>query len=357
MKILDLYILKKFLSSFVFVVLILVSIICVIDFTEKNDDFMEHNLSWEQIAGYYADFVPYVANLITPITVFIATVFVTAKLASHTEIIAMLSSGISFTRLMVPYLIGAVIISITSFILTGWIIPNSNKDRIAFEVEYINSPFYFSERDIHIQEGPNSYLYMENYNNQANVGYKFTLETIEDKLLKEKLSARRIEWVPEEEKWMIEDWTLRKFDGFEEKLIRGEEMDTVLSIKPADFGSTKYLEQALTINELNDYIDKLVSRGASNVKVYLIEKYVRFMSPFSAIILTFIGLTVSSRKTRGGAGFQIALGFLIAFIFIVFFILSKNVAQSSSINPIIGVWIPNIVFSVIGFIMYKTVPR
>ncbi len=357
MKILDLYILKKFLSAFFFVVLILVAIICVIDFTEKNDDFIKHNLDASQIMGYYITFIPFIANLITPITVFIATVFVTAKLAGHTEIVAMLSSGISFPRLMVPYMMGAIIIAITSFVLTGWIIPNSNKTRIQFEMDYVNKPFYFSERDIHIQEGPNTYLYMQDYNNMANVGSRFTLETIENKQLKEKFSARKIEWNEEEKKWMVEKWTLRTIDGFNETITSGEKMDTVLNINPSDFGNTKYLEQALTLNELNDYIERLQSRGSSNVKLYQIEKYARYMSPFAAIILTFIGLTVSSRKTRGGAGFQIALGFFIAFIFIVFYILSKNVAQSSNINPILGIWIPNIFFSLVGFIMYKTVPR
>ncbi|CAN5197790.1 LptF/LptG family permease [soil metagenome] len=357
MKIIDWYILKKFLSAFFFVVLILVSIICVIDITEKNDNFIQHSLSLSQVVRYYIDFIPFIANLLTPITVFIATVFVTAKMASHTEIIAILSSGISFRRMMVPYLIGALIIAIISFYLTGWVIPNSNKSRIDFEVTYVKRPANFTERDIHIKVAPESYLYMESYNNQINAGYKFTLETIKDKQLVEKLSAKRIEWKPEKEKWLVQNWTLRKFDGFNESITTGDYIDTTLSILPKDFGSNYRLNETLTIDELNAYIHELRERGADDVQNYVIEKYIRYMTPFTVIILTFIGLIVSARKARGGAGFQIALGFFIAFIFIIFFIMSRAVAEAGSINPLLGVWLPNIIFSFIGLIMYKTVPR
>lgn len=357
MKIIDRFILKKFLSSFVFVVLILVAIICVIDITEKNDDFIKNELEFRQIAGYYLDFMPFVANLLTPITVFIATVFVTAKLAGHTEIIAILSSGISFKRMMLPYFIGACIIAAVSFYLTGWVIPDSNKSRVAFEVEFIKKPFNYSERDIHIKIAPESYLYMENYNNHANVGYKLTLETIRGTELINKLSAKRMEWQDSTQNWKIRNWTLREFNGFEETVQNGVEMDTTLRIRPKDFASTYRLEESLTIPELNEYIAELRNRGADDTEIYLIEKYVRYTSPFSVLILTFIGLIVSARKSRGGTGFQIALGFFIAFIFILFFIMSKSVAQSGAIPPEYAVWLPNIVFSIVGMVMYKTVPR
>ena len=165
MKLIDRYILKKFLGAFVFVVLVIVSVICIIDITEKNEKFISNSLSFQQVFGYYMDFFPYIANMITPITVFIAVVFVTAKLASHTEIIAILSSGVSFVRLMVPYLIGALLIGAVSFVLTGWIIPQANKDRVAFEIAYFEKPYYFSEKNIHIKVGPELYLYIESYYN------------------------------------------------------------------------------------------------------------------------------------------------------------------------------------------------
>ncbi|MCC5920434.1 MAG: LptF/LptG family permease [Cyclobacteriaceae bacterium] len=357
MKLIDRYIFFKIISTFVFVVAILVSIIVVIDFTEKNDDFIQHNLGAADIISYYLAFIPFVANLITPITTFIAVVFVTAKLAGKVEIIAILSSGISFTRMMFPYFLAAIIIAVASFYLTGYIIPNSNKFRVAFEVEYFKKPFYFNERNVHIKEGPETYLYLESYNNQSDIGYKFTLETIAEGELTDKLMARRIKWDADSSHWTIFDWQLRSFDGFNEKVTMGSVLDTVLSITPSDFANQYRMNEALTIDELNAYISKLKNRGADDIAEYEIELYIRYMSPFAVIILTFIGLIVSARKVRGGSGVQIAAGFLIAFIFLIFFILSRSIAQAGTINPILAVWIPNIVFSIVGFVLYKTVPR
>jgi lipopolysaccharide export system permease protein len=357
MKILDKYILKKLLSTFIFVVLIILAIVVMIDYTEKNTDFMEHELTFIDILPYYAAFIPWIANLITPITIFIATVFVTSKMAGHTEIVAMLAGGMSFRRLLVPYFMGAIIIAVVSFFLNSYFIPEANKTRIAFEAAYIQKPFYYSDRDIHIKIAPETYAYMESYNNQRDVGYRFTLEKIVNQELKEKLSARRIEWDSVKASWTVKDWELRTLDGMKETVTSGTELDTLLNITPDDFESEKGLQETLTMTELNHYISLLKDRGADNVKVYLIERYIRYMSPFAAIILVFIGVVVSSRKTRGGTGFQIALGFVIAFVFIIFFILSKAIAENSTMNPILAVWIPNIVFSFVGLLLYKLTPR
>jgi lipopolysaccharide export system permease protein len=357
MKILDRYILKKFLVSYLFVVLILVAVIMVIDITEKSDDFLEHQLTFSQIAGYYLDFVPWIANLITPITVFIATVFVTSKLAGHTEVIDMLSSGVSFMRMLVPYLIGAVMIAALSFYLNGWMIPNSDKDRVAFLVAYTQRPHNFNQNNIHIKIAPESYMYLRNYNNHSKVGHNFTLETVRDNEMHQKLTARRVSWVEENEKWRVQDWTLREFEGRIEHVSHGQELDTLLNITPKDFENSKYLEQTLTLDELDDTIALLQSRGADNVETYVVEKYMRYMSPFASIILTVIGVIVSARKARGGTGFQIALGFLIAFIFIICFMLSREFALKGVVAPMLGVWIPNIFFTFVALVMYRTVPR
>ena len=357
MKILDRYILKKFLSSYLFVVLILVAVITVIDITEKSDDFLEHKLTFNQIAGYYIDFIPWIANLITPITVFIATVFVTSKLAGHTELVAVLSSGVSFRRMLIPYLIGSVLIASVSFYLNGWLIPNSDKSRVAFLVQYTHKPFNFNQNNIHIKVAPESYMYLRNYNNHSKVGHQFTLESVRDNVMYQKLTARRVSWIEESEKWKVQDWALREFDGRNEYLSKGKELDTLLNITPKDFESNKYLEQTLTIDELNSTISLLMSRGADNVETYLVEKYMRYMSPFAIIILTFMGVIVSARKSRGGVGFQIALGFLIAFIFIICFMLSREFALKGVVSPLLGVWMPNIFFTFVALLMYRTVPR
>ena len=357
MKILDRYILKKFLSSYLFVVLILVAVITVIDITEKSDDFLEHQLTFDQIAGYYIDFIPWIANLITPITVFIATVFVTSKLAGHTELVAVLSSGVSFRRMLIPYLFGSVLIASASFYLNGWLIPNSDKSRVAFLVQYTHKPFNFNQNNIHIKIAPESYMYLRTYNNHSKVGHNFTLESVRDHEMYEKLTARRVSWDEESEKWKVQDWTLREFDGRNEYLSKGKELDTLLNITPKDFESSKYLEQTLTIDELNSTIALLISRGADNVETYLVEKYMRYMSPFAIIILTFMGVIVSARKSRGGVGFQIALGFLIAFIFIICFMLSREFALKGVVSPLLGVWMPNIFFTFVALLMYRSVPR
>ena len=357
MKIIDKYVLKKFLGTFGFVVFLLVSIVSVIDFTEKNDDFIENNLGAREIALYYLNFIPYVASLITPITVFIAVVFVTSKLAGNTEIIAVLSSGVSFRRLLFPYFLGACLIAGLSFWLNGWVIPNANKDRIAFEVKYVKSPFYYDESDIHMKVSPEAYAYMENYNNNSDVGYRFTLERIEGNEMVEKLSARRIEWDSTAAKWKLKDWSRHTFEGERETIQEGTEMDTAINIHPKDFGSTYRMYETMTIQELNSHISKQQERGGNDIPIYQVEKYIRYMSPFTAIILTFIGVIMSARKSRGGSGYQIALGFMIAFVFIIFFIFARSLAEVNTINPILAVWLPNIVFSVVGVVLYNTVPR
>lgn len=357
MKTIDWYILKKFLTAYFFVVLLLVAVVCIINLTEQNEKFIENNLGAKEIGGYYLDYAPYIANMITPITVFIAVVFITSKLATHTEIIAMLSNGISFLRLMRPYLMGAMIIAALSFYMAGWIIPDSNKDRVAFEVQYLKKPYHYSKDDIHMKIGPNEYAYMQNFNNSSNVGYKFTLEEIEGQTLKSKLVASRIEWNDETKKWTLKRWKKHIFNGIAESFEYGEEMDTTLRIHPKDFDSDYMLFESLTMGELNQKIDELALRGADDIIIYKVERYIRFMSPFTVIILSFIGFFMSSRKSRGGSGFQIAMGFLIAFIYIILYIFTRRVAETGSMDPLLAVWMPNIIFGTVGLFLYQQAPK
>ena len=357
MKILDKFIIKKFLGSYIFVVAVLVTVVCIIQITEKNDNIIQHHLSFKEVFFYMLDFIPYIANLITPITVFIAVVFMTSRMASHTEIIAILSSGISFRRLMLSYMIGAMIIALLNLYLTMDVIPKSNKRRIAFEIQYFEKPFYFNDRDIHIRVAPESYLYMQSFNNQSKTGYKFTLETIKGNRMYAKLSAERAQWKDDTKSWELRQWELRKFNGIHEKFTKGNKLDTAISLTPKDFDNNWRLYETLTEKELNAHIKLLKLRGADNVVMYETEKYMRIISPFSVILLTFIGLIVSARKSRGGTGFQIALGFLIAFIYILFFWFSKSFAEAGGMHPYIAIWIPNIIFIFVGIILYKFIPR
>ena len=235
MKILDRYILKKLLTTFLFVVFIIVAVIVVIENTEKIGDFTKPEVPMSRIFQYYMDFIPWIANLISPITVFIATVFVTARLAGHTEIISMLAGGVSFKRLLIPYFVAAVVIALVSFYFYGWVIPNANKSRRAFEIEFIEGKYYFTENNFHVQASPTVYLYLQRYNNTNNVGYRFTMEKIVADSLKEKLSANQIEWNDSTKKWKLKRWQRRVLEDGGEKVTYGEELDSTLVILPKDF--------------------------------------------------------------------------------------------------------------------------
>jgi lipopolysaccharide export system permease protein len=378
LKLLDKYILKRFLSTFFFVVLILLAVITIIDLTEKMDKFAKAGLHAREILGYYMDFIPWIGSLLAPITIFIATVYVCSRMAGHTEIIAILSSGVSFRRLMVPFFIGAALVGLINFVLNGWVIPNSNKSRLAFELQHLKSKFYFDQRNVHIQVAPDVYLYMQSYNNSNQTGYHFTLEKFHNNKLIEKLNANRIEWDSVKQKWILRDWTIKKIDNvFEttaahpevapglttprlnnsDSLVKGASMDTALVIRPKEFESDYRKYDGMTLNELDDYIKTLRARGSTGVEVYEVEKYTRYTSPFTIFILVFMGVIVSSRKSRGGTGPQIALGFLLSFIFILFFTLFRTFAESGAMPPQISVWIPNIIFGLLSIVMYKYVPR
>jgi lipopolysaccharide export system permease protein len=359
MKILDKFIIKKFLVTFLFVVLVLCSVICVIDFTEKNDDFIKTQPGIRAIIfDYYLNYIPYLANMISPITVFIATVFVTARMAARTEIIAILSSGVSFVRMLVPYLMGAMCIGVATFFLTGWIIPNANKERVAFEIKYIKNKFYFDGRNVHIKVGPESFAYIESYNNTVHTGYQFTLETIKGQTLTKKVKADKIIWQADKNAWKLENCVVRGWDANgKEYLANVPQIDTVINLYPKDFESQHHLYETFTNPELDEYIAEAKSRGADDIEIYVIEKYLRFTYPFAILILTMIGVILSARKSREGAGFQIALGFLLAFIYIIFFIMSRSIAQTGAMPPLLATWLPNLVFATIGVFLYKTVPR
>ena len=358
MKILDKYITKKLLITFFFVVLTLIAIICAIDYVEKNEDFMKHKLSFGFIVShYFIYYIPYMANMISPLTVFIASVFVTARLAADTEIIAMLNSGMSFKRLMFPYLLSSSIIAAGIFVMCAWVIPLSNKKRIDFENTYIKNQFHYDARNVHIKIAPTSYIYLESYNNTAHVGFQFSLENIDGNKLLSKMKSETIVWNDTIKKWNLRNYVYRKFDGDKETVTKGASLDTVIDLSPKDFESQYMIHETMTLTELNKHIDKLTLRGAENVEVFLIEKYERYTYPFAIIILTLIGVIMSARKARVGAALQISLGFILAFVYILLVIMSRSVANAGSLPPLLGAWMPNILFSIVGAILYKTVPR
>ena len=358
MRKLDLYIIRKFLGTFFFAIVLIISISVIFDFSEHIDEFIDKEAPLKAILfDYYLNFIPYFANLFSALFTFIAVIFFTSKMAYNTEIIAILSSGVSFRRMMFPYFISALIIGVFSFVLSNYIIPPANQKRIDFTTTYIKKRFINRERNIHRQIEPGVFIYMINWETSSNTGYKFALEKFNGKELVSKLTSRSIRWNKEEEKWTINDYFIRNIDGDKESFEHGRKMDTTLNFGPEEFGSKKYIVEAMNLPELNEYIEQQTMRGDSNINAYKIEKYKRMANPFSTFILTLIGASLASRKIRGGMGLHLGLGLLLSFSFILFMQISVVFATNGSMNPLLAVWLPNIVFAFVAMYLYRIAPK
>lgn len=359
LKILDIYIIKKFLGTFFFSIILIISIAVVFDLSEKLDDFMEKNAPTRAIIfDYYLNFIPYFANLFSYLFTFIAVIYFTSKMAYNTEIIAILSNGVSFKRMMLPYFISASLIAIFSFVLTNYVIPHANAERFTFEERYYrDNPVRYDERNIHKQIEPGVYVYMDNYSNRSNVGYKFSLEKFENGKLKSKLLADYIRWDSTINKWKIHNYYIRDIDGLDEKITEGTRIDTTINMHPNDFQRRDNVVEAMNLGELNDFIAELRLQGSTHIEHVQIEKGKRFAYPFSCFILTLLGITVSSRKVRGGMGGHLGIGVGMSFSYILFLQFSSQFAIGGLMNPYLAVWIPNILFLLIGIVMYRMTPK
>lgn len=360
MKKLDSYIVKKFLGTFFFAIVLIISIAVVFDIVEKIDDFAEKGAPMKAIIfEYYLNFIPYFANLFTPLFVFIAVIFFTSKMAYDTEIIAILSSGVSFNRLMYPYFIGALTIAIISYMLGGFIIPPANKTRLNFENVYIKNKKEESRSNIHMQISPGVFAYIgSKFNQHSKSGNNFILEKFENNLLISKLTARTITFDSTTNKWIANNYTIRTFkEGRDSEIKVGIKIDTTLNMRPSDFKVERKFHETMNNIELNQYINEQRSRGVGNIEEFVIENYSRTASPFSAFILTLIGVSLASRKIRGGMGLHIGIGIGLSFIYILFMTVSKTFAISGGTNALFAVWLPNIVFTAIGIYLYYRAPK
>jgi len=359
LKKLDLYILKKFLGTFFFSITLILSISVVFDLTEKIDDFLEKEAPLRAIVfDYYKNFIPYFGNLFTPLFVFISVIFFTSKMAYNTEIIAILSSGVSFRRMMYPYFLGALIISLLSFYLSGYVIPPANKVRLHFENKYVKNRRETGMKNMHMQIEPGVFVYMGNYYSYNDRGEYFDLEKFDGKKLKLKLSSRSIKYDTLTGKWTLRSYTRRELiDDEHQKITVGTKMDTVIDIKPSDFKEERNYYEMMTNDQLDDYIAEQRRRGVGNIEEFLIEKYRRVASPFAAFILTLIGVSLASRKVRGGMGLHIGIGITLSFTYIMFMTLSTTFAVNGNMNPLLAVWLPNIVFAGIGIYLYMRAPK
>lgn len=359
LKILDLYIIRKFLSTFFFSLGMIIVIVIIFDITERLDDFIEKEAPLKEIVfSYYMNFVPYFVNLFSALFVFISVIIFTANMAAKTEIVAILSGGVSFYRMLIPYMVSAIILMALSFYLNNFVIPISNQKRLAFEEQYIKNPYRNTAMDIHRQISPGTYIYFENFNNISNVGFKFSLEKIEGGELKYKILSDFIKWDTLNELWRVHNYTIRTFEGNDEKLLQGRILDTTFSFRPEEFSQrTSSAVEMYNYYELNAEIEEQKFKGSELVVYYQFEKYKRMVFPFATVVLTLIGVSIASRKVRGGIGLHIMFGFLISFSFIIFMEFSKTFAISGSAPPLLAAWIPNILFGVLAVYLLFKAPK
>jgi lipopolysaccharide export system permease protein len=363
LKLIDAYIIRKFLGTFFFCITLILTIAVVFDFAEKIDNFMEKQAPIKAIVfDYYLNFIPYFATLFAPLFVFIAVIFFTSKMAVNTEIIAILNSGMSFRRMMLPYFLSALVIATFTFVLTSFIIPKSNLTRMDFEDKYYRSSGRkVTVMNIHRQEFKQDFknvlVYMGSYNPISQRGQNFTIEKIDSGKLVSKLSATSVLYDTASHKWSALNYYIREINDNGEKITRGSTIDTTLHIKPGDFSRDPGFVGTMTYRELNDYISLLRLQGSEELKLFLIEKYRRFANPFAVFILTLIGVSLSSRKKRGGIGINIGTGLVLSFSYILFLQFASQFSLKGSLGPMLAMWIPNILYSIIGLILYKMAPK
>ncbi|OFX56715.1 MAG: hypothetical protein A2046_00250 [Bacteroidetes bacterium GWA2_30_7] len=359
MKILDYYIIKKFLGTYFYSIVLIISVAIVFDISEKLDDFIDKQAPIKEIVfDYYLNFIPYFTNLFSYLFTFISVIFVTSKMASDTEIIAILNSGVSFNRFLRPYFISALVIASLNYTLGNFIIPPASKVKLAFEEKYLRNPIRYSDRNLHKQIEPNVFIYLDNYNNMENVGSKFAIEKFENKQLISKLNAELIKWDSIKNNWSIINYRIRNINSeFVEEFKTGSQIDTSINLHPSEFALRDNVVESMNLFQLDKFIEDQQMKGAEDIEVFLIEKYSRLASPFATFILTLIGVSIASRKVKGGIGFHIGLGFLFSFSYILFMQISVTFSVEGSMNPMLAVWIPNIIFTIIALILYRLSPK
>lgn len=358
MKIIDLYIIKKFLGTFFFTLTMIIAIAVVFDISEKVDDFIEKGLTFKTIiTDYYIYFIPYFANLFAPLFIFIAVIFFTSKMASQTEIIAILNSGVSFYRFLVPYFIAATILVALSLTVNNFIMPPANKHRIEFEQAFIYKQLSFSGRNIHRQIHPGNFVYFESYNSERNIGYKFSLEQFKEGKLVYKLNADHINWDSTGNHWVIHNWMSREINGLNETLKTGLKKDTVINLYPKDFARKVNLIETMDYFELNEFIEQEKSKGSDLINIYLVAKYSRISMPFATFILTLLGVSLSSRKVRGGIGINIGIGVGLSFSYIMFMQIANTFATSGNVPVMLAVWTPNILYGILSLWLIVRAPK
>lgn len=356
----DRYIMRKFIGTFLFSLFLIIAIVIVFDFNERIDKFSSSHAPWQQIVGYYLNYIPYFANLLSSLFVFISVILFTTKLADNSEIIAMRSNGMSFKRLLKPYMISAAIIAVVSFCLGAYIIPQCNERRIEFENKYIKKQVVYEINNVQLQVEPGVVAFIQHFNIKTKTGYNMCLDKFNNKKMVSHLTASRIEYDTLSDvrnKWKIYNYNIRHLNSMHEEITHGSQLDTIIPMEPQDLLYTHNQQETMTTPEMKEYIEKQKMRGAANVSTFEVEYYRRFASAFAAFILTFIGISLSCEKKKGGMGLSLGLGLGLSFTYILFSTISSTFAINANWPPLLAVWIPNIIFLFISIYLYRRTPQ
>ena len=361
LKILDWYIIKKFIGTYFYSIALIISISIVFDVNEILAKFTQYHAPLKAIVfDYYMNFVPYFANLFSPLFVFIAVIFFTSKLAGNSEIISMLAAGVSFKRLMRPYMVSAALISIMTFYLGSYVIPKGTIIRQNFETMYKNKKKNTAAENVQLQVGKGVIAYIQHYDNNNKRGYGFCLDKFENKKLVSHLTASEIQYDTISDSkyhWTVRNWRIRQLRGLRETITSGATRDTLIMMEPTDLVFSKGQQETFTSPQLKEYISKQIDRGSSNVVQYEVEYHKRIATSFASFILTTIGLSLSSRKRKGGMGLYLGIGLALSFGYIMLQTVSATFAINADTPPILAAWIPNIIFSFVAYYCYRKAPN
>lgn len=358
---LERYIIGKFIGTYFFAIILIISISIVFDFNENLAKFTEYHAPWKAIVmDYYFNFVPYFANLFSPLFVFIAVIFFTSKMAAGSEIISIMAAGVSFRRMLRPYMISCVLISALSFVLSAYVIPHGTVIRQNFESLYKNNKKNTSAENVQLQVDKGVIAYIQHYDNKVKRGYGFCLDKFENKKLVSHMSATEIQYDTISDTkyhWKATNWKIREMRGMREKITSGMQLDTLIQMEPIDLVYSKGQQETFTLPELRDYISKQINRGSNNVVQYQVEYHKRISSSLASFILTIIGASLSSKKRKGGMGMYLGAGLALSFIYIMLQTISATFAINAGTPPLLAAWIPNIIFGVVAYLCYRKAPN
>ncbi len=358
MKILDWYIIKRYLITFVMMLLLFIPIGITVNLAEKIGKILENEVPFGEVALYYLNFTIYFANLLFPLFLFLSVIWFTSKLANNTEIVAFLSSGVSYFRFMRPYIIGATIVAIAALVLGLYLAPKASRGYNQFIYQHLKKrSAELQTHDIYRQINENDYIYVSNFDTKQKTGNNFTYEHFEDNKLKYKIFANTISFSEADSTYRLLNYVKRTIGEHTDIIESTRRVDTLFTFDLEDLTPVEYIAETLSYTDLNNFIEKEKSRGSSNIGRYEVVKYKKWSLPVSIFILTIIAVAVSSVKRRGGMGVNLAIGIAIAMVYVFFDKVFGVMAEQSNFSPLVAVWFPNVVFGILAIYMLYNARR